>query len=139
MLGASAAHLTGDRFLYVENTLDVGLTTWLGYDCWVADQWSVGGLLRFAGARDIDNKNTSDVEVYTCSILTCCILVTAPVCTDERLVRDGVELLELQSALPQGYSRQPSRIPHCNKQIPMALGQFHIVASRIQKLVVNST
>jgi hypothetical protein len=74
MLGASAAHLTGNTYFPAENTLGVGLATWLGYDCWVADQWSVGGLLRFAGARVIGHKNSSDVEVYTRSIA---LLLTA--------------------------------------------------------------
>jgi hypothetical protein len=46
MLGASVAHLTGNS--YVASNYGLGLATWLGYDCWVADQWSVGALQRFS-------------------------------------------------------------------------------------------
>lgn len=33
------------------STEGVGGTLWLGYDAWIAPQWSLGGMLRFAEAR----------------------------------------------------------------------------------------
>ncbi len=74
MLGASAAHLTGNNYFAAENAYGFGLATWLGYDCWVADQWSVGGLLRFAGAHVFNRNDSSDVGVYARSIA---LLLTA--------------------------------------------------------------
>jgi hypothetical protein len=74
MLGASVAHLTSNSAFGVDNAYGFGLATWLGYDCWVADQWSVGGLLRFAGAHVIGHDGTSDVGAYTRSIA---LLLTA--------------------------------------------------------------
>jgi hypothetical protein len=74
MLGASAAHLTGNTYFAAENAYGFGLATWLGYDCWVADQWSVGGLLRFAGSHVVGHKDSSDVGVYARSIA---LLLTA--------------------------------------------------------------
>jgi hypothetical protein len=74
MLGASAAHLSSNPYYATENAYGFGLATWLGYDCWVADQWSVGGLLRFAGSHVVGHANSPDVGVYTRSIA---LLLTA--------------------------------------------------------------
>jgi hypothetical protein len=68
MVGASAAHLDGDARYPAENVYGFGLATWLGYDCWVADQWSVGGLLRFSGAHSVGHKGSTDIGVYSRSI-----------------------------------------------------------------------
>ena len=68
MLGVSAAHLTGNTYFAADRAYGFGLATWLGYDCWVADQWSMGALLRFAGAHVVDQGGSPDVRVYTRSI-----------------------------------------------------------------------
>jgi hypothetical protein len=51
MLGVSAAQLTNRSAFATDAVYGFGLAAWLGYDTWVADQWSVGGVLRFAGAE----------------------------------------------------------------------------------------
>jgi hypothetical protein len=40
-----------------------GLAGWVGYDLWVAEQWSVGGLVRLMGTRasaDVDGSSAFD-------------------------------------------------------------------------------
>lgn len=49
-VGPSIAKLTTNPGFGTKSA-GVGLAAWLGYDWWVADQWSVGGLLRFSGAN----------------------------------------------------------------------------------------
>lgn len=41
----------------------ISLAAWLGYDWWVAEQWSIGGLLRFSGANTWDSSDGSDLSV----------------------------------------------------------------------------
>ena len=42
----------------------LGLAAWTGYDWWVADEWSMGGMLRFSGAltRDKPRGSADGVE-----------------------------------------------------------------------------
>jgi len=51
-----------------------GLAAWLGYDWWVADQWSVGGLLQLSGAHVGRSVQGSSMTADTRSIA---LLVTA--------------------------------------------------------------
>ena len=34
-----------------------GLAVWVGYDFWLAEQWSIGGKLQLIGARTTGNEN----------------------------------------------------------------------------------
>ncbi len=45
-----------------------GLAAWFGYDWWVADQWSVGGLLRFSGSNTTNPDGSPALSVDTRSI-----------------------------------------------------------------------
>jgi hypothetical protein len=41
----------------------VGLGAWLGYDMWVGEQWSLGGMVRFTGS--LTHENRDDVNYQT--------------------------------------------------------------------------
>ncbi len=43
----------------------LGLAVWLGQNWWVADEWSMGGLLRFTGAFDHDGSHDHGPGAYT--------------------------------------------------------------------------
>jgi hypothetical protein len=44
----------------VRNDAGAGGAVWVGYDAWVGDEWSVGGLLRFSAALGRSTKNDQD-------------------------------------------------------------------------------
>lgn len=67
-VGLSSARLASDPSIPTNKALGFGLAAWLGYDWWVADQWSIGGLLRFSGARTSRNVDSADVSVDTRAI-----------------------------------------------------------------------
>jgi hypothetical protein len=74
MLGVSAARLTGNHHFAPERTYGFGVATWLGYDCWVADQWGIGGLLQFSGAHTSQRQDFADLGIFTRSVA---LLLTA--------------------------------------------------------------
>ena len=47
-----------------------GLSAWLGHDFWVADEWSMGPLLRFNGAIARDASRDDDAQPTTLSNAT---------------------------------------------------------------------
>lgn len=48
-----------------------GLAAWIGYDFWVADEWSVGGLLRVMGTRaTADADQTTNYDSGTAHVAT---------------------------------------------------------------------
>jgi hypothetical protein len=67
-LGLTSVRLTSDPNLPFNRAFGFGLAAWLGYDWWVADQWSVGGLLRFSGNRTTHHENSMDMAVDTRTI-----------------------------------------------------------------------
>ncbi len=67
-VGLSSARLANDPNIPTNKALGFGLAAWLGYDWWVADQWSVGGLLRFSGAHTSRNIDSTDISVDTRAI-----------------------------------------------------------------------
>ncbi len=73
-IGLSSARLSGDPNLPYNKAFGFGLAAWLGYDWWVADQWSVGGLLQFSGNRTTHNEGSTDMAVDTRTIA---LLLTA--------------------------------------------------------------
>lgn len=64
-IGLGIARLTNDPSFPTNKATGFGLAAWLGYDWWVADQWSVGGLLRFSGAHATSHENSTDLAVDT--------------------------------------------------------------------------
>lgn len=44
-----------------------GGSAWLGYDWWVADEWSMGTLVRVSGAGTRDNSHDNGPDPYTLS------------------------------------------------------------------------
>ena len=67
-IGLSNARLTSDQNLRSTKAFGFGLAAWLGYDWWVADQWSVGGQLQFSGSRTTRHENATDMSVDTRAI-----------------------------------------------------------------------
>jgi hypothetical protein len=43
----------------------LGMSAWLGHDWWVADEWSMGGLLRFSAARTDDGSHDHGATPYS--------------------------------------------------------------------------
>jgi hypothetical protein len=41
-------------------TAGIGGSVWVGYDAWIAPEWSLGGMLRFTGA--VTSSNADDLE-----------------------------------------------------------------------------
>jgi hypothetical protein len=68
-VGLSNARLSNNPNIPFDKALGFGLAAWLGYDWWVADQWSVGGSLQFSGAHTSKTVNSTDVSVDTRSIM----------------------------------------------------------------------
>lgn len=62
-IGLSSARLANDPVFPTNKATGFGLAVWLGYDWWVADQWSVGGLLQLSGARTTGHENSADLAV----------------------------------------------------------------------------
>jgi len=69
-LGLVSARLSTRNVAGFRNSHGVGLSAWAGYDAWVADEWSLGGLLRLNGTRtqaDVDGHSetmgTGSVEL----------------------------------------------------------------------------
>jgi hypothetical protein len=60
-VGPAFVRLNNDSGLPGSKSNGLGLAAWLGYDWWVADQWSVGGLVRFSGANTWGAKNSQDL------------------------------------------------------------------------------
>jgi hypothetical protein len=56
----------------------LGMSAWVGHDWWVADEWSVGGLLRLSGAvtRDASNDKGPDRFVLESSTYELALLFT---------------------------------------------------------------
>jgi hypothetical protein len=73
-LGATSVRLANDPSLPGNKAFGFGLAAWLGYDWWVADQWSLGGLLQFAGNRTTHHEQGLDMSVDTRTIA---LLLTA--------------------------------------------------------------
>jgi len=67
-VGFSALKLSKDSGLVSDRLNGFGLAAWLGYDWWVAEQWSVGGLLQFSGAHVSRSAQSVDMSVDTRSI-----------------------------------------------------------------------
>lgn len=49
----------------VRNDSGFGGAVWVGYDAWVGDEWSVGGLLRFSAAVGRSTKNDQDLDAQS--------------------------------------------------------------------------
>jgi hypothetical protein len=63
MLGFAAIDIEDDAATdAVTSTRGLGGAAWLGYDFWVADEWSTGVLLRFAGAYTGAEGDETDVS-----------------------------------------------------------------------------
>jgi hypothetical protein len=73
-VGPAFARLNNNTGFAGSKSNGVGLAAWLGYDWWVADQWSVGGLLRFSGANTWSGKSSPDLGTEVRSIA---LLLTA--------------------------------------------------------------
>ncbi len=58
-VGPTFAKLTTGTGMPDNSAAGIGLAAWLGFDWWVADQWSVGGLLRFSGANNWSGDSPS--------------------------------------------------------------------------------
>jgi hypothetical protein len=67
-VGPCLSRLTNGSYFGSTRATGFGLAAWLGYDWWVADQWSVGGLLRFSGANTSHSDNSSSLSVDTRSV-----------------------------------------------------------------------
>jgi hypothetical protein len=68
MVGPAFARLHNNSDFTGGKANGLGLAAWLGYDWWVADQWSVGGLLRFSGANTSNPSGSPTLSVDTRSI-----------------------------------------------------------------------
>jgi hypothetical protein len=51
MLGPAATVAYDDRYEEQTSAVGFGGALWLGYDFWIGEQWSLGGVLRASGAR----------------------------------------------------------------------------------------
>jgi hypothetical protein len=69
MVGVASAHLSNRQDFGFANAGGLGLAAWLGYDLWVAEQWSVGGLLRFSGARTSTEQNSVNMGINSESVV----------------------------------------------------------------------
>ncbi len=67
-VGFSTVKLSNKTDLPTDRANGFGLAAWLGYDWWVADQWSVGGLLQLSGAHASKTAQGIDMSVDTRSI-----------------------------------------------------------------------
>ncbi len=74
-IGVSSARLSSNaQNLTFSKAFGFGLAAWLGYDWWVADQWSIGGLLQFSGNRMTHHEHSLDMSVDSRTIA---LLLTA--------------------------------------------------------------
>ncbi|NRA32040.1 MAG: hypothetical protein HRU17_01750 [Polyangiaceae bacterium] len=64
-IGGAHLGIEGDVGRGMSDAIGFGGAVWGGYDAWVADQWSVGGLVRLAGSVTSDDE---DITVSTRSI-----------------------------------------------------------------------
>jgi len=67
-IGPSFARLVSNTGFAGTKAVGISLAAWLGYDWWVADQWSVGGLLRLSGANNRSSHSSPDLGINTRSI-----------------------------------------------------------------------
>lgn len=67
LLGLAAVNVEQADEDGVSETMGFGGAVFLGYDFWVADEWSVGPTLRFAGT--LTSNNDDDVDASTFSTL----------------------------------------------------------------------
>jgi hypothetical protein len=62
-LGLSAMDIENDASISgLQSTRGIGGAAWVGYDAWVASEWSVGGLFRLTGALTQDADDSVDVS-----------------------------------------------------------------------------
>lgn len=65
-IGVAAVDLESEL---VDNTYNrtegVGGVAWFGYDAWVGDEWSVGGLVRISATRTLSESDSYDVAATT--------------------------------------------------------------------------
>jgi hypothetical protein len=64
-LGFAASRTTTPGKLNELRARGLGLAAWIGQDWWVADEWSMGGLVRFTGAFDHDGSHDHGPGAYT--------------------------------------------------------------------------
>jgi len=67
-IGPSFARLTSNTGFAGTKAKGISLAAWLGYDWWVADQWSLGGLLRLSGANNWSSNTSPDLAINMRSI-----------------------------------------------------------------------
>lgn len=67
MAGLALAKIEGSREDSLGRTLGVGGSIWFGHDFWVADEWSLGPLLRLTGALTRDGD--ADANASTLSLM----------------------------------------------------------------------
>jgi hypothetical protein len=72
LIGLGGHTLSQDAL--VDSTGGFGGAIWAGYDQWVGDDFSVGGLLRFTAMRSTGEENDLDLTASTASLA---ILFTA--------------------------------------------------------------
>ena len=67
-IGPSFARLSSNTGFAGTKSSGISLAAWSGYDWWVADQWSVGGLLRLSGANNWSSSTSPDFAINMRSI-----------------------------------------------------------------------
>jgi hypothetical protein len=65
MLGLARLSIEDDSLDGIEETLGFGGAFWLGHDFWVADDWSIGPLLRLSGALTRDSGPNVDASSFS--------------------------------------------------------------------------
>jgi hypothetical protein len=60
LLGLASLGVTDDKD---NNSGGLGLSLWTGYMWWASSEWSIGGLVRFSGARTARSLSEPDVDI----------------------------------------------------------------------------
>jgi hypothetical protein len=65
LVGLAAVNVEDDNDDGLSKTGGFGGSVFLGYDFWVADEWSVGPLVRFTGALTKDDDGNVDAQTFS--------------------------------------------------------------------------
>lgn len=65
LVGLAAVNVEDDNDSGLSKTTGFGGSVFLGYDFWVADEWSVGPLVRFSGALTKDGDGNVDAQTFS--------------------------------------------------------------------------
>jgi hypothetical protein len=78
MLGAAVTASHDERYEERSAALGFGGSLWVGYDLWIANQWSIGGLVRASAARvETPQNRVLDLERDRLGVASVALLVSA--------------------------------------------------------------